>query len=184
MKQEPNERKQETDGGKRGDKKQMTKHNIDPVYDGNSEVLILGSFPSPKSREQGFFYGHPQNRMWKVLSAVFEEPVPLTIEEKKAFLLRNHIAMWDVLSECEVTGASDTSIKEETPNCLAPILETGDIRAIFTTGAAAAKFYKKYDAEKYDIPHFQLKSTSPANAAAKLPELIENYRCLRDILQK
>lgn len=158
----------------------MIEHNIEPVYDKESRVLILGSFPSPKSRAQGFFYGHPQNRMWKVLSAVFEEPVPASIEEKKAFLHRNHIAMWDVLASCEIEGASDTSIKEEKPNCLTPILETADIKAIFTTGSAAAKFFRKYDAENCNVPHFQLKSTSPANASAKLPDLIENYRCIRD----
>lgn len=158
----------------------MIEHNIEPVYDKESRVLILGSFPSPKSRAQGFFYGHPQNRMWKVLSAVFEEEPPETTEEKKAFLHRNRIAMWDVLCSCEIKGASDGSIREEKPNCLAPIIETADIRAVFMTGGTAAKFYKKFDAGLYDIPYFQLKSTSPANAAVKLPELIENYKMIRE----
>lgn len=158
----------------------MIEHNIDPVYDEDSRVLVLGSFPSPKSREQGFFYGHPQNRMWRVLAAVFEEEVPVSVEERRAFLLRNRIAMWDVLSECEIEGASDTSIKSERPNDLSVILSAAAIKAIFITGGAATKFYKKYDEGKYAVPHFGLKSTSPANAAVKLPELIENYRRIRE----
>ena len=107
-------------------------------------MLILGSFPSPKSREYGFFYGHPQNRFWKVLAAVLEKPLPRTNEEKHAFLLENGIALWDVLHACEIEGASDASIAAPEPNDLSPILSAAKIRAVFTTGGTAAKLYKRH----------------------------------------
>lgn len=157
----------------------MILHNIDPIYDSNSGVLILGSFPSPKSREQGFFYGHPRNRMWKVLASVFGEPFPETVDDRKSFLLRNRIAMWDVLSECEIKGASDVSIRSEKPNDLSRIFGAADIKAVFAAGSTAAKYYRKYDLGRYDVPFTALRSTSPANAAVSLEELIEEYRCIR-----
>ena len=114
-------------------------HPIPPVYNEQSEILILGSFPSVKSREAMFFYGHPQNRYWRVLAAVFEQPVPQTVLEKRAFLLRNHIAAWDVIASCEIEGSSDASIKNVTPNDLVPILRTAPIRQIYVNGKTAEK---------------------------------------------
>ena len=119
-------------------------HTIAPVFDPDSRVLILGSFPSVKSREAGFFYGHPQNRYWKVLAAVFEEEVPKTIPEKKAFLLRNHVAAWDVIRSCDIVGSSDASIRKVVANDLGIILETAKIRQIFVNGKTAEKMFLKY----------------------------------------
>ena len=150
----------------------MLHHEIEPVFNGESRVLLLGSFPSPKSREQGFFYGHPQNRMWKVLAALFGEEVPESPGKRREFLLRNRIAMWDVLAECEIDGASDSSIRSAAPNDLSAILEKTDIRAVFTTGAKAAEYYEKFNAGKYDVPQYRLPSTSPANAAMS-PEALK-----------
>ena len=122
----------------------MIIHPISPVYDKNSRILILGSFPSVKSREEGFFYGHPQNRFWKVVASVFSEDVPQSIEEKKAFLLRNHIAVWDVIKSCDIVGSSDASIKNVTANDLNEILNAADIKAIYVNGKTALKYYQKY----------------------------------------
>lgn len=112
----------------------MTVHNIDPLYDENSRVLILGSFPSVKSREVQFFYGHPQNRFWKVIAAVFEQEVPTTIESKSDFLHRNHIALWDVIASCDIQGSADTSIKNVVPNDIQIILDSAKIEKIFVNG--------------------------------------------------
>ena len=109
-------------------------HPIPPVFDENSEILILGSFPSVKSREQGFFYGHPQNRFWKVTAAVFGEEVPVSIEEKREFLLRNHIALWDVIESCEIEGSADSSIKNVKVNDLSKILKNSRISLLFVNG--------------------------------------------------
>ena len=109
-------------------------HEIQPVFDSRSRVLLLGTMPSPASREQGFYYGSPQNRFWRVLAAIFDEPVPRTIEGKRDMLLRHHIALWDVLASCEIEGASDASIRDAQPNDLARIFDAADIRAVFATG--------------------------------------------------
>ncbi len=118
----------------------MVIHNIPPVFDKNSEILILGSFPSVKSREAEFFYGHKQNRFWKVTSAVFGCNVPETIDEKKKFLLENRIALWDVIARCEITGSSDVSIKNAVANNLDVILDTAEIKNIFVNGKTAEKY--------------------------------------------
>ena len=157
----------------------MIKHPIPPVYDRDSKILILGSFPSVKSREAMFFYGHPQNRYWKVLAAVFGEEVPETIPERKEFLLRNHIAAWDVIASCDIVGSSDSSIKNVTANDLRPILETADIRQIFVNGKTAEKMYKKYTEPIIERPCVCLPSTSPANAAWTLEKLVEAWRVVR-----
>ncbi len=154
----------------------MIIHPIPPVYDEESKILILGSFPSVKSREEGFFYGHPRNRFWKVVAAVFEDTVPETIEEKKAFLLRNHIAVWDVIQSCEIEGSSDTSIRNVVPNDLRKIIDiTGMIR-IFVNGKTAEKYYLKYIEPELGIKAHCLPSTSPANAAWSLEHLIEAWK--------
>ena len=149
----------------------MIVHPIPPVYDRNSEVLILGSFPSVKSREAGFFYGHPQNRFWKVTAAVFAENVPRTIEEKKAFLARNHIALWDVIGTCDIVGSSDASIRNVVPNDLSVILGHANIRAIYVNGKTAMKYYLKYTQPLTGRAAVCLPSTSPANAAWTVEKL-------------
>ena len=151
-------------------------HPIDPVYDENSRILILGSFPSVKSREAGFFYGHPQNRFWKVTAAVMGEEVPRTIADKKAFLLRNHIAVWDVIGKCSICGSSDMSIQDAEPNDLGRILQASGLKRIFVNGKTAEKYYRKYQEEETGIQAVCLPSTSPANAAWSLERLIEAWR--------
>ena len=157
----------------------MIIHPISPVYDADSEILILGSFPSVKSREEGFFYGHKQNRFWKVVAAVFGEETPETIEEKRAFLLRNHIAVWDVIHSCEIEGSSDSSIRNVTVNDLNEILKVADIRDIYVNGKTAEKYYKKYTEQLVGREAICLPSTSPANAAWNTERLITEWRKIR-----
>lgn len=150
-------------------------HEIQPVFDSHSRVLLLGTMPSPASREQGFYYGHPQNRFWRMLAAIFDEPVPRTIEEKRDILLRHHIALWDVLASCEIEGASDASIRDAQPNDLARIFDAADIRAVFATGTKAGELYRKLIEPTLDAPCTTLPSTSPANAKMKLADLVDAY---------
>ncbi|MBR6148209.1 MAG: DNA-deoxyinosine glycosylase [Lachnospiraceae bacterium] len=157
----------------------MIVHPIKPVFDKNSKILILGSFPSVRSREEGFFYGHKQNRFWKVVSAVFEEEVPKTIPQKKAFLLRNHIALWDVIHSCDITGSSDSSIKNVVANDLSIILEHSGIRKIFVNGKTAEKYYIKYSEKDTHIKAICLPSTSPANAAFSVDRLAEAWKMIK-----
>lgn len=154
-------------------KSERAVHNIEPVYDRDSRILILGSFPSVKSREAAFFYHHPQNRFWKVLAGVCREPVPETIEEKKKFLHRNHIAVWDVIESCTISGSSDASIRDVVPNPIERILEGADIRQIFVNGKTAEKMFVKYQQEKLGREAIVLPSTSPANAAWTLDKLLD-----------
>ena len=154
-------------------------HPIPPVYDSRSEVLILGSFPSVKSREASFFYGHPQNRFWRVLAAVCEESIPVSVEDKTALLLRRHIALWDVIASCTIEGSSDSSIRDVVPNDLRPILEISGLRRIFVNGKTAARLYEKYIEPELGIPAVCLPSTSPANAAWNLEKLVEAWNVIR-----
>lgn len=158
----------------------MIIHPIEPIYNKKSNILILGSFPSVKSREEGFFYGHPQNRFWKVTSAVFGETTPQTIAEKKKFLLRNKIAVWDVIHSCEITGSSDSSIKDVVVNDLTQILDTADIRQIYVNGKKAFSLYNKYIKPELGIEAICLPSTSPANAAWNLERLIEAWKVIKE----
>lgn len=151
-------------------------HEIEPVFDAESRVLMLGTMPSPKSREQGFYYGHPQNRFWKVLAAVLDAEVPQTIPKKKQLLLTHHIALWDVLASCTIAGASDASIRNPKPNDIAQLCAAAPIEQIFCTGAKATQLYRKLCEPAVHLPCEQLPSTSPANAAMKLPDLVEAYR--------
>lgn len=151
-------------------------HEIKPVYNKNSRILLLGTMPSPKSRETGFFYGHPQNRFWKVLALLFDEPTPETIKEKRDLCLRHHIALWDVVSSCDIEGASDASIKNAKPNDLAQILNVAPIQAVFTTGTKAGQLYKKLCEPATSIPCTVLPSTSPANSRVSLAELCTTYK--------
>ncbi len=157
----------------------MLIHPIPPLFDENSTVLVLGSFPSVKSRETGFFYGHPQNRFWKVLSRLYDETTPVSIEEKKSFLLRNHIAVWDVISSCDIIGSSDTSIKNVTTNDLSTILNKAPINAIFVNGKSAYKYYLKYIEPEIKLKAVCLPSTSPANAAWSLDRLTEAWALVK-----
>lgn len=150
-------------------------HTLDPVYDGRSEVLVLGTMPSPKSREIGFYYGHPQNRFWRVLAALFDEPVPETNEERVDLLLRHHIALWDVLASCDIEGASDASIANAVPNDLSRVIGNAPIKQVFCTGATAGRLYGKLCEEATGMPAVKLPSTSPANAAWSLERLVEAY---------
>lgn len=154
----------------------MIYHPFPPLYDENSKILILGSFPSVKSREQMFFYGHSQNRFWKVLGGLFKEPVPQTIDEKRAFLLSHHIALWDVIASCEIVGSSDSTIRDVVPNDLSPILQCTDIHQIFVNGKAAEKYYKKYTQPTTCRNCICLPSTSPANAAWSIEKLIDAWK--------
>lgn len=151
-------------------------HEFGPFYDENSKILILGSIPSPKSREQGFYYGHPRNRFWPVLSKVLEEPVPETLEEKKELLRRYGIALWDVLAGCEIRGADDSSIINPEANDMRLILNQVDIKAVFTTGTKAYKLYEKMCFPVCGVAAINLPSTSPANAAWSLDRLTVEYQ--------
>ena len=122
----------------------MIKHPISPLYDENSEILILGSFPSVKSREQLFFYGHPQNRFWRVVAEIFGSEVPESIEEKKELLINNRVALWDVIARCDIVGSADTSIKNVVPNNIKPLLQNSKIKRIFVNGKSAEKYYNMY----------------------------------------
>lgn len=157
-------------------------HTIPPVYDENSRVLILGTMPSPKSREVNFYYGNPQNRFWRVLAAVRGEEIPQNVRDKTEFLLRNHIALWDTLSSCDITGAADSSIKNAVPNDLGVIFDKAHIKMIFTTGKTAYKYYRKYQFEKAGTQAVCLPSPSPANARVSLEELIEQYKIINRYL--
>ena len=153
----------------------MVVHNIQPVFDKNSEILILGSFPSVKSRETKFFYGHKQNRFWKIVAEIFDCTVPQTVNEKKRFLIDNHIALWDVIAQCEITGSSDLSIKNAEANNLDIILNSANIKKIFVNGKTAEKYYNKYLFEKTGINAVCLPSTSPANASYSFEKLKKEW---------
>lgn len=156
----------------------MLVHTIDPVYDKDSEILILGSFPSVKSREQQFFYGHKQNRFWKVMAQVLGCETPESIAQKREMLLSHHIAVWDVIASCEITGSSDASIRDVTPNDLSKILNAADIRAIYTNGGKAYQLYQKYIFQTTGREAYLLPSTSPANAGYSLERLVETWRVI------
>ena len=157
-------------------------HAFSPVFDSESRILVLGTMPSPKSRELGFYYSHPRNRFWPVLAKIFGEEIPGTPEEKKNFCHRHKIALWDVLKECEIEGASDSSIKNAVPNDISIILNSADIKAVFTTGTTATKLYKKFIEPEIGIPVIDLPSTSPANAKVKFEELCEEYKIILEYL--
>lgn len=157
----------------------MTQHPIEPVYDEHSRILILGSFPSVKSREEMFFYGHPRNRFWKVLAAVLETDEPRTVEEKKRMLLKHRIALWDVIASCEITGSSDSSIKNVVPNDVGRILKAAPIEKIFINGKTAEKYYRKYLRPVLNREGVCLPSTSPANASWSLERLTEEWKIIR-----
>lgn len=158
---------------------QMVYHKLDPIYDRNSRILILGTMPSPKSREFGFYYSHPQNKLWKVISEVFQEPSPESNEEKVRFLKDHNIAMWDVLRSCSINGADDSTIMDPEPNDINLILAAAEISTIFTTGKKATDLYRRLCYPDTGRPSIYLPSTSPANCRNyNLESLVEAYRVI------
>lgn len=158
------------------------KHTIDPVFDGNSRILILGSFPSVKSRQTGFYYGHPQNRFWRLISFICGCKAPDTIEEKKSLLIAHGIALWDVIASCDVTGSADTSIKNAVPNDISGvILEKCDIRYIFINGGTAGRLFERHFPDM-PVPHTVLPSTSPANASFSFERLTKAWSVIGDYI--
>ncbi len=158
--------------------KSIVKHQFEPIFDTNSKILILGTIPSVKSRSVGFYYGHPKNRFWEVLEEIFEEK----IKDKREFLLRRRIALWDVLASCEIEGSSDASIKKAIPNDLEKLIHNSHIKTIFTTGKTAYKYYMQFFKDKVDLPVYCLPSPSPANCRVKKEELIKSYQWIKEKL--
>lgn len=157
-------------------------HVLKPIYNSQSKILILGTMPSPKSRELGFYYGHPQNRFWNVLSDVLEVPFPQTTEEKKKLVLDNNIALWDVLESCEIKGASDSSIRNPKPNDINKLIKETNITKIFATGKKAEQLYNKLCLKDVKIPCICLPSTSPANCSMTYEEVKEKYLIIKKYL--
>ncbi|MCI9612966.1 MAG: DNA-deoxyinosine glycosylase [Eubacterium sp.] len=154
------------------------KHTFEPVWNEQSEILILGTFPSVKSRENQFYYGHPQNRFWKLLAGIYEEPVPETVDAKKELILKHHLAVWDVIGQCDITGSSDSSIRNVIPCDLTKILQKSSIHTIVANGAKAYDLYQKHQQPKTGILAQKLPSTSPANAAWSLDRLQQAWRAV------
>jgi len=159
-------------------------HEIHPVFDKNSRILILGSFPSVKSRENHFFYGHPRNRFWDILATLTGNTLPSTVEEKKALLLTHHIAVWDVIASCDIAGSSDSSIRNVIPNDFSEILQLASIRQIFTNGGTADRLYKKYCFPQTHMNAICLPSTSPANAAWSKERLLTKWNQICPYIEK
>ena len=171
--------------GKKAEQKKETgylhvRHGFLPVYDRHSEVLILGSFPSVKSREGQFYYHHPQNRFWQVVSRILGEKLPKTVEEKKIMLLKNHIAVWDVIESCDIIGSSDSSIKNVVAADIGRILKEADIQAVYVNGGKADSLYRKYCEPQTKKKAVKLPSTSPANASWSLERLIEAWKVIKE----
>ena len=157
-------------------------HEFEPVFDAESRILILGTFPSVKSRETAFYYGHPQNRFWKVLAYLTTEPMPQTVAEKKALLFRHHIALWDVIASCEISGSSDNSIQNVVPVNLDKVLNQCSIKKIFANGKLAGKFYRQYLEPMTQMEIHVLPSTSPANAMYDFERLLTQWQIMKVFL--
>ncbi len=161
---------------------QHVSHTFEPVFDNYSRILILGSFPSVKSREQEFYYGHPMNRFWRVLESILKKEIPSDISKKRKFLLENHIAIWDVIDSCDIIGSSDSSIKNVIPTDLSRILEVSPIRNIYVNGKTAKKLYDRYSESVTGIKAICLPSTSPANAMFSLERLVSEWKIILEPL--
>ena len=157
-------------------------HPFGPIFDERSRVLMLGTLPSPKARELGLPYGHPQNRFWPVMAAILGEELPDTNEGKREMLLRHGVALWDVVEECDIVGASDASIRNVVPSDLSRVLDHAPIRALFATGSKSGQLYRRYSEARFGRPITVLPSTSPANATYRLPDLIEAYSVIKEYL--
>ena len=158
-------------------------HPIPPLYDGNSRVLILGSFPSRASRAAAFFYGHPRNRFWPLIAALCGADAPQSIDEKKRLALENRIALWDTVRSCDIRGSSDASITNVVPNDVGMILDAAPIAAVFTNGATSTRLYEKYVLPRTGVPPIALPSTSPANAAYGMERLLSEWSVIKDYLK-
>ena len=155
-------------------------HPIPPEWSADSRILILGSFPSVKSREIGFFYGHPQNRFWRLLATLFDEPIPETVDEKRALLRAHGIALWDVIGSCSIVGSSDASITDAVPNDISRLLKGSRIERIFVNGGKAAALYDRYILPTVGRAAIRLPSTSPANAAWSLEQLVAAWKIIKE----
>ena len=158
-------------------------HSVEPIWSPDARVLVLGTMPSPKSREVGIPYGHPQNRFWRVLAAVLGEEVPVSIEDKRSMCLRHHVALWDTIAKCDIAGASDTSIRNAEPNDIGKLLRESKITRIFATGGKSAQLYRKLIEPKTGVPITQLPSTSPANAAWSVERLLGEWSQCGEVLR-
>ncbi|MDY3052333.1 MAG: DNA-deoxyinosine glycosylase [Ndongobacter sp.] len=154
-------------------------HPLQPLFQTDSKILILGSFPSVKTREYGFFYGHPQNRFWPLLERIFGESPGADIEARRAFLLKHHIAVYDVIYQCDIIGSSDASIQNVVPSDLGPIFKKANIRRVFCNGGTAYRFYRKYQEQKTGVEALRLPSTSPANAGFSMDVLYSQWKGIR-----
>lgn len=162
---------------------QHVTHTFDPIYNKESKILILGSMPSPKSREVGFYYENPQNRFWRVMQQLFQMPPLIDKEQKIQFLYQHHIALWDVLASCDIVGADDSSIQNPVVNDISHIIKEASIQAVFTTGSKAGKLYKQYCFSKMKVSSICLPSTSPANCRYYTFErLVEEYKVIQKYL--
>lgn len=155
-------------------------HNFLPIYNSDSRILILGSFPSVKSRENNFYYGHPQNRFWKVIAQLTNSEVPQSIEQKEGLLLQKGIAIWDVIYSCSIIGSSDSSIKDVVPNDIEAIVRNSGIKRIFANGATAGRLYNKYKKNTVGMDIVVLPSTSPANAGYSLQRLCDSWKIITE----
>ena len=153
-------------------------HPLEPVYNADSRLLILGSFPSVKTRQYGFYYGNPLNRFWPLLATLFHECTPETIAERYTFLLRHHIAMYDSIYQCDIAGSSDATIRHVIPSDLQPLFAAAPIHRVYFNGATAYRYYQRYHAQKTGIPGVKLPSTSPANARYRLDDLVEAWKAI------
>lgn len=164
--------------------REFQSHTFEPIFDGNSKILILGTFPSVKSRENNFYYGHPQNRFWSVLAEILGTETPKSIPQKRQMLLENNIAIWDVVGSCEISNSADTSIINAVPNDLSVILENADIKTVYANGKTAEKLYNKYLLKKTGKEITALPSTSPANAAFSKERLVKAWKIIKEDLEK
>lgn len=153
-------------------------HPFPPLFDSGSRTLILGSFPSVKSREAMFFYGHPQNRFWKLIALLCHEETPQTVEEKSSLILRHHLALWDSIQSCTITGSSDSSVRDVVPNDLSVIFDNSKTERVFCNGALSHKMYMKYIYPQTGVAAVKLPSTSPANAAFSLERLAQSWKVI------
>lgn len=164
--------------------REFQSHTFEPIFDSKSRILILGTFPSVKSRENNFYYGHPQNRFWSVLAEILGMETPKSIPQKRQMLLENNIAIWDVVGSCDISNSADMSIKNVVPNDIGIILEKADIKAIYANGKTAEKLYNKYLLEKTGKIIIPLPSTSPANAAFSKERLVKAWEIIKEDLEK
>lgn len=160
-------------------KHQTITHPLRPLFQADSEILVLGSFPSVKTREYGFFYGHPQNRFWPLLERIFEVKLSTDIEERRTFLIKHHIAVYDVIYQCDIIGSSDASIQNVVPSDLSPVFKAADIKQIFCNGGTSYRCYRKYQEQKTGVKAIQLPSTSPANARSSMDDLYDKWKIIR-----